>query len=507
MRAERAVSSSSAWAAGLAAVFVCLPYLMFARAVPIGLDSGVFMYSGMIINDGLAPYVDAWDHKGPLLYLFNALGLGLFGGPAGVVLLEGGLLFVSLAVSMRLWAARLSGAQVARVAGCLAITYYSIFEGGNLTETWLLPFALVAYSLGFAVVTEVDQRKRGRFELALFGALGLAVAIALLTRPNNGFGLGVFAMAMLALGVQRRFACVALGASVCVALVGAALAWVHAEGAIDELAAQYWRFNISYSSGTNYKERAYAFVDLCRGLILTPLGLFAFAASVLSIKAVPMANASSARLRFAWIMMLSFAADLASQTLSGRAYFHYLLLPAASLTVFTVALLEVFGDAATRDVRGQMAGVGILFVAGLLLVTLIPASYGILTVMVNGIDVPGSERGEIARYLRDRTTSADKVLVHGGGTWILVASDRRSATSITYSIPVDAGFEQLHERYEREAIEQRPLYVIEAPGGCGLSLTVCGPGKPDYTRLRKMLTTAYAPEATLHGYKFWRRLE
>ena len=41
----------------------------------------IFMYVAQGILEGEVPYLDRWDHKGPLLYLINAVGLlcGAFG--------------------------------------------------------------------------------------------------------------------------------------------------------------------------------------------------------------------------------------------------------------------------------------------------------------------------------------------------------------------------------------------------------------------------------------------
>ena len=40
-----------------------------------GGDSAIFMYVAQGILEGEVPYLDRWDHKGPLLYLINAVGL------------------------------------------------------------------------------------------------------------------------------------------------------------------------------------------------------------------------------------------------------------------------------------------------------------------------------------------------------------------------------------------------------------------------------------------------
>ena len=41
------------------------------------LDSGVFLYTGWRILNGAVPYLNVWDHKPPVVYYINALGLAL----------------------------------------------------------------------------------------------------------------------------------------------------------------------------------------------------------------------------------------------------------------------------------------------------------------------------------------------------------------------------------------------------------------------------------------------
>ena len=40
-------------------------------------DSGVFLYTGWRILNGELPYRDVWDHKPPIIFYINALGLAI----------------------------------------------------------------------------------------------------------------------------------------------------------------------------------------------------------------------------------------------------------------------------------------------------------------------------------------------------------------------------------------------------------------------------------------------
>jgi len=62
-------------------IFIAL--LVFAILLPesplyklyLERDSGVFHYVGWLITQGKIPYRDVWDHKPPVIFFINALGL------------------------------------------------------------------------------------------------------------------------------------------------------------------------------------------------------------------------------------------------------------------------------------------------------------------------------------------------------------------------------------------------------------------------------------------------
>ena len=116
----------------------------------IGNDEGVVLYTGRRILEGGSPYVDSWDHKGPILYLFNALGLWLSSNALwGPGLLEGILLAFAIAVLgnqlKRFWAPFNVYSTLLAFLG----SYYLFLEALNLTESWTLSIQIFAYLLIF----------------------------------------------------------------------------------------------------------------------------------------------------------------------------------------------------------------------------------------------------------------------------------------------------------------------------------------------------------------------
>src|SRR3990172_8300854 len=87
-----------------------------------GQDNGVFLYGGQQLLAGKTPYVDFWDHKGPLIFYINALGLLIGSGSRwGVWILE----FVFLLLTA-LGLFRISSERLGFLAGCVIIIIFGI---------------------------------------------------------------------------------------------------------------------------------------------------------------------------------------------------------------------------------------------------------------------------------------------------------------------------------------------------------------------------------------------
>ena len=79
-------------------------------------DSSVFTYVGRVMQQGGMPYLDTFDHKGPLLYLIEVLGLTIH-REIGIWILEVLSLTIGLIYAYR--CARLYGCE--RVSSCVAV--------------------------------------------------------------------------------------------------------------------------------------------------------------------------------------------------------------------------------------------------------------------------------------------------------------------------------------------------------------------------------------------------
>lgn len=486
-----------------AAVLALVPYALMSAALRVHTDSGVFMYTGSIIADGGMPYTDSWDHKGPLLYLFNALGYYLSGGPRGVIALEGVCIFIALFISMRLWSTVVSPSHSMVIAALFMGTFYSTFEGGNYTESWLMPFLLLTYSIGFVNLNETKENNETKLNVLFSIMLGVSLAVAILTRPNNGMGLLLLALIAFFLSKGRRIQLSIISSISFLAVFVPVLLWIELNGAFANFLDQYVIYNFAYSSGATLRERYYSAHQLLEAIFFSPLALVSLCVSMYGLLA---ANGSpgNRRLILPIVFTSIFFTDVASQLISGRGYPHYISLSSSALALVLVSILPIANlkSLSCENLVLKLSAGAVFMVVFIL--TLIRPMHGAFGALNSGVAINGSSTNTLASYLSSRTTSSDLILVHGAGTWLLAVTDRRSPTTITYFNPTRWNFNGTYVKYENEVLSSPPLYIVEAPGGCGLIREVCPDKIQKYERIARLVDEKYYKEAELNDHVFWR---
>ena len=144
-------------------------------------DSAAFIYIGKQMSAGKVPYRDCFDHKGPLLYLIQYVGLTLGGGSTdGLWFAEVINMAVTLLVLQKLCS--LASERRSSVWLALLITFiacgWRIYEGGNFTEEFALPWISAALLVFFRFFRTGAYQKRDIF------LLGIAFSAVFLLRAN-----------------------------------------------------------------------------------------------------------------------------------------------------------------------------------------------------------------------------------------------------------------------------------------------------------------------------------
>lgn len=148
-----------------------------------GMDSAVYMIMGRGWAMGKIPYIDLYDHKGPLIYLINAVGFWISDGKLGVMLVQIVNMFLCLCLVYKI--VRLFAEQKAvwlNVAA-FAFLYCATVSEGDMTEEWSLLFSLIPIYITLSFFLQKKDIESWRKRNSLI--IGMCLGAHAMIRLNN----------------------------------------------------------------------------------------------------------------------------------------------------------------------------------------------------------------------------------------------------------------------------------------------------------------------------------
>ena len=459
----------------LAAYFMLSATASISSSRPTMHDSGIFLYFGQQILRGDVPFRDLWDHKPPLIFYIDALGLLLTPRSLwGVWLLE--FAAMGLAGLFGYAALRRVFPRWAAFAAAAAAVVHVVFflEGGNMTEEFAMPLQMAALYLAFRAVERSSNDMRPKWSMFLNGVLfGLALS---LKQTMIGVWVALAGAYLLSIlfnrraGLWRPLAWAAAGAVVTIA------GWVlffAAHGALADFWSVAYLYNFLYSD-VEIGQRVWAFGDIFTFLSNSSpfflFGIAAWAAGLLRIIWVLHRHGAAAvfgihAAHFPLVVaLLNLPVEILLIGTSGKNYRHYFLtlLPGMMLLAgWALAQLWRFSD---RMVARQNLGPTLLRLSGLAL--LVGLLFWKPLIEINTLrSAPATEEtvSTTVWYLRATTKPDDPVLMWGSHTTVNFLSNRRSPTRFVHQKPL---FREGYARaeYSRELLddlrEQPPAVIV-----------------------------------------------
>lgn len=159
-----------------------------------GADSAIFQVIGKYWAEGKIPYLDLFDHKGPYIFFVDAIGYGIMKSKWGIMLLQCINLFLFLTGIYKMTLC-FFGKKHAVLWTMVTLGFLSLcYEGGNLTEEFVLPFLAFSAYDQLKYMTRTDSGRWGKHQYRWSFLYGVTFALCVLTRLTNAIGLccGVF---------------------------------------------------------------------------------------------------------------------------------------------------------------------------------------------------------------------------------------------------------------------------------------------------------------------------
>lgn len=413
---------------------------------PVG-DSAAFIYIGKQMIAGKVPYLDCFDHKGPLLYLIQYAGLSFARGSTdGLWAVEVVNMAVTLLILVRLCALaseRRSSSWLALLITFLACGW-RVYEGGNFTEEYALPWISLALLVFYRFFRTGTYRKR---DIIL---LGIAFSAVFLLRANM---IAVWAACMPLVLVkflkEKRFQ--DLGICAGLFLLGALIAavpviiYLFSHHAIESFADCYFTFNVHYTDDVGLDAVMLLHLFKVFSLMILP-GMFALVISVAT------RGKDSLRLVNLWC----FAVGFLMLAMSGRDYPHYLITLLPILAFSFTDLFDWTASFFTGD-SGQEPRMPVLLLSCLAIL------FGSLGYHVLTGKKVWPEAPEIT-WLKENTKKEDNVLILGNDVWPYLASDRATENRFFYQTPPIEISTVIQKEFLKE-LQDHPSDVILDPMG------------------------------------------
>ena len=478
------------------------PAVILGYFRPFGADESIFLYQGKILNEGGIPYINSWDHKGPLLYILNSLAISIpLTNNLGVPILQAALLFAALAY-IGLSSRTLNSNSYLIFVIFATVTSSTIYLGihsFNTSEFWCLPIQLVTYFKlidYFPTLKEKTIDQKNLHGLCLW--LGFAFAFTLLIRPNNSFGI-IFGIVLVFYQLKKitfgMFVSYFFGVAVLIILVVLYFNPIN-QNLAKEFFNQYILYNLDYSSGYSFRQKLYGFGYFFLNYLKLPIIMFLLILIILKSKT---SSNFSTKMCYSLVIV-----DFLSQTISGRGYSSYLVGTFASLLIFVFFLLT----------NHKILEINLKFAISVAMV-----------IFISSIDIQGvaskwhsnyKEQILASDFLRKHTMPADKILYLGPNPYILVRADRFSSSKYIYTYPLLSSFYRdradLGNDFTTDFLDNPPKYVVQSStGSCSLLVDSCYDGNSQYLseslafpEVREFILNNYINVATVGGEIFYK---
>jgi len=444
-------------------------------------DSGIFLYFGQQILRGRIPFLDLWDHKPPLIFYVDALGLFTGRGSLwGVWTLELLSLSASTLAGFLVLRRYYRGFPAAFGIGVGLGSLAFLLEGGNLTEEFSLPLQWAA--LGLFALSERKGWGGRAGALRAFGT-GALFSLALNFKQTT---VGIWLALFLWLGLSQLFQPrknVKPGRIIAWACFGAVSILTAIAGyfASHHSLLEFWRTAYQYNflySNIPLEQRLDALLDMADFFIHTsPLFLFVLAAWGAGIwAAVRKVSRREGFLPFPLAAaLIDLPIELVLISLSGENYRHYFLTLIPAMTILAAWGVSQLGRFTLCFPFWQKAFWTLL----LILLLFYPTIQNLLAMHQPSNEITITET---VKTIRAETKPDDYVLVWGSQTVVNYLSERPAPTRFVHQKALfRAGFANraLSDEILNDLKTRTPALIInthlpstpfiyEAEGACDL---------------------------------------
>lgn len=420
-------------------------------------DQAIYQYIGHLITEGKMPYVDAFDHKGPLLYLIYA---------------------VSCLISLK-WGAWLINFLV--MAGTIGVSY--CIARPFVGKGWSASICLILYSgfmlldfrggtpeffaglfMAISLYYLLDYYFTGKISrkhLLLLGVCGGCIFWLKHSTMITLLLLCIFIIIKYLIDRRAReaFGCVGWY-SLGFAVVSAAVCgWIVLNGAAKEMLKDYFLANFLYAGNTTFFYRAQSFLYLLShpGNVIILVMLTAYILLRISKGQGKTATDTDRRgilfhMTSVWILSLLFLA------IPGRNYYHYI----SALFPLTVLIAAYLLKQLLLAELPNRCMIGVIGLTAVICVFVWPNLNQIFSLSVNAW-TEDLTKTELTNRINQYASEEGKISVVGGSAGLYLASGHESATDYPYIASAVLNDPDRGKDFRKQIRDNKPEILIAEP--------------------------------------------
>ncbi|HEX5808707.1 MAG TPA: glycosyltransferase family 39 protein [Anaerolineales bacterium] len=427
-------------------------------------DSGVFLYMGWRLLNGDIPYRDVWDHKPPLIYFVDALGLSLAPDSLwGIWILQFIFIFLTLLLVYRLLDREFGIYAALASAVVLTSGLLTILEKGNVTEGYALVFQALCFWL-FMEAWKKDFPVRDSFWIGLAGGLAFNFKQ---TTIGVWITYGLFLVAVRLL--QRRLPVRDLLSLLAGWSIPSLVFVIYfaSQNALLHFWEQAYLYNFVYIGKHEGIRRLIpvfikGFAYLRNGwvLYLAILGWLAGLAYVwLRRKTIRDVHP------LILIALVNLPIEVLLVTVSGRSILHYYLTPLPVMAILAGVLVYTAPffagrarSASSQSMQKWLPGIALLFI--------LLGQYGQIQYYPEYVrGLRDNDYAPVIDYVAKNTNEDDKVLLIGAESVVNFLARRAAPTRYVYQYPLALlGRRPMFEEYFNQILGDKPVLIIDTRG-------------------------------------------
>ncbi len=428
-------------------------------------DSGVFLYVGWRFLNGDIPYRDVWDHKPPLIYFVDALGLTLTPDSLwGVWFLQ--IFFILFTILFIYKLLDREFGIYAALAGTITLTsgLLTILEKGNVTEEYALVFQALCFWF-FISAWKKDFPIRDSFWIGILGGLAFNF-------KQTTIGIWItYGLFLLAIRLLRR-------KSPFVDLLSLLAGWLvpsivfviylASQNALQDYWEQAFLYNFVYIGKHEGIRRLIpvflkGFLYLCNGwvLYLSVLGWLAGLGYVWFKRKHILTEVHPLIL----ISLVNLPIEVILITVSGRSILHYYLTPLPVMAILAGTLVYTIPFLIGKVPPLQSQHIQ-KWIPGIVLTAIVIGQFGQIKYYPEYVRIlHDDDYAPVIDYVKKNTKEGDQILLIGAESVVNFLARREAPTRYVYQYPLALlGRRPMFEEYFNQILANKPVLIIDTRG-------------------------------------------